>query len=91
MVYKKDTRALTFKNFSQMIVRGGAGGQEEGRSNKYKDIMQAAIQSSVQDETSIFEQLDLLTGHVTELVSRHDTHHMRRRRKEQVQFNCTLQ
>jgi hypothetical protein len=55
---------------------------EAFRSNKYRDVMEVA-HSAGSDQMSIFEQLDLLTGNVSELVARHDGQHMRRQRKMQ--------
>jgi len=67
------------------LARGSTLEQEAKRfrSNKYADIMQAAAASTDEDQKSIFEQLDVLTGQVTGLVARHETHAIRRRRKEQ--------
>jgi len=67
------------------LARGSTLEQETKRfrSNKYADILMVADASPHEQHTSIFEQLDSLTGQVTDLVSRHDTHTMRRRRKEQ--------
>ena len=55
---------------------------QDFRSNKYKDMIELA-ESTGDDELSIFQQLDLLTGNLSELATRHDGLHMRRQRKKQ--------
>ena len=55
---------------------------EAFRSNKYKDVVELA-ESTGPERLSIFEQLDLLTGNLGELTTRHDGLHMRRQRKMQ--------
>ena len=51
------------------------------QSSKYKDFMDLAAQAD-EIAPSIFDQLDVLTGQVSDLVMRHEGHRMRRARRD---------